>query len=339
MEKILITGGAGYIGSHTCLELIEKGYDVAVVDNLANGNIEAVHRIKEMTGKNIPFFEIDIRDYQALKNLLKGEKIQSVIHFAGYKAVGESVRDPLLYYSNNVAATVSLLRAMKECKINKIVFSSSCTVYGEPDSVPVKESDNKKPTNPYGQSKLMIEQILEDCFNAYKDFSVSVLRYFNPIGAHPSGKIGEDPKGIPNNLIPYVCKVAAGKLDELQVFGSDYETKDGTCVRDYIHVVDLARAHILALEEITNNRKFEIYNIGTGVGYSVLDVIEMFEKVAGQQIPYNIIGRRPGDVAKTFADPSKANAEMGWRAEKGLKEMCVDSWNWQTKNPSGYNLA
>lgn len=337
-KTILVTGGAGYIGSHACLELVENGYNVVALDNLANGNRQSIKRVEALIDSEIPFYEVDLRHKKTVEHVFSEENINAVIHFAGYKAVGESVENPLLYYSNNVAASVILLEVMEAQGVNDIVFSSSCTVYGNPDTVPVAETDSLAPTNPYGRSKWMVEQILEDAFEAFEELSVSVLRYFNPIGAHPSGKIGEDPEGIPNNLLPYVAKVAAGKLDKLQVFGDDYNTKDGTGVRDYIHVVDLAKAHIKALEELLNNKHlFEIYNLGTGQGYSVLDVIEAFEDASGQEVSYEFTERRPGDVDKTFSDPKKANKKLGWAAEKDLDDMCSDMWNWQQKNPDGYD--
>ena len=337
IKNILVTGGAGYIGSHTCVELINSGYNVIVVDNLVNGNIQALKRIENLTNKDITFFEVDLRDRKALDNVFNKIKIDSIIHCAGYKAVGESVENPLLYYSNNVSASVNLLEVMKIHNVKNIVFSSSCTVYGKPDSVPVKEDQELKPTNPYGRSKLMVEQILNDFHRSNANLSVSILRYFNPIGAHPSGIIGEDPRGIPNNLLPYVSKVAIGELDELQIFGSDYNTKDGTGVRDYLHVVDLANAHIKALEELmAHDKLMEIYNLGTGQGYSVLDIVKTFEKVSQKKVKFRMVERRPGDVDKTYADPSKANEKLNWFAEKDLDDMCTDIWNWQMKNPNGY---
>ena len=333
----MVTGGAGYIGSHTCVELLEQGYKVIAIDNLANGNARAIERVEAISGENVPFYAGDLRNSDSLDQVFSEHKIDNVIHFAGYKAVGESVENPLLYYSNNVSATVTLLEIMQKHEVRNFVFSSSCTVYGNPDQVPVKETDTLAPTNPYGRSKRMVEQILEDFWRANENFSVTILRYFNPIGAHPSGLIGEDPDGIPNNLLPFVSRVAAGKLDSLNVFGGDYDTKDGTGVRDYIHVVDLAKAHITALDELQKAQHVkEIYNLGTGRGYSVLEVVEAFEKVSETEIPYSITERRPGDVDETYADPRKANEELGWSADKDLKEMCSDMWNWQVKNPSGY---
>lgn len=336
---ILVTGAAGYIGSHTCFELLDRGYNVVAVDNLVNGNREALQRVKEVTGNDIHFFKADLRDASTLERIFEEQPIDAVIHFAGYKAVGESVEDPLLYYSNNVSASVTLLSVMKEYDIYNIVFSSSCTVYGKPESVPVKETDSMAPTNPYGRSKLMVEEILRDSYKALPSLSVSILRYFNPIGAHPSGRIGEDPDGIPNNLLPYVSRVAAGQLEELKIFGDNYDTHDGTGVRDYIHVMDLARAHISALEELLNGSgsNCKTYNLGTGKGYSVLDVVKAFEQVSNREVPYKITDRRPGDIDKTFADPTKANKQLGWTAQKELKEMCQDMWYWQQQNPNGYS--
>lgn len=335
---ILVTGCAGYIGSHACVELLEQDYNVVGIDNFANGHRKAIDRIEEITGKQVTFYEADIRDSLALANIFQQEKIDAVIHFAGYKAVGESVEKPMLYYSNNVAGTINLLKAMKQFKVSHIVFSSSCTVYGNPETVPVTEGDSLAPTNPYGRSKLMVEQVLQDYFKASDGLSVSILRYFNPIGAHPSGKIGEDPKGIPNNLLPYIACVAVGKLNNLQIFGSDYDTKDGTGVRDYIHVVDLVKAHIYALEELMEQESMhEIYNLGTGQGYSVLDVIGAFEKASGKKIPYEFTERRPGDVDKTFSNPSKANQKSKWVAQRNLDDMCANMWNWQKQNPDGFN--
>lgn len=340
MSKVLVTGGAGYIGSHTCLELVNRGYEVVVIDNLINGNLEALKRIEEMTGHSILFFQVDLQNKKDLEEVFNKYEISSVIHFAGYKAVGESVENPLMYYSNNVSASITLLEVMAEHHIENIVFSSSCTVYGKPVTVPVKETDELAPTNPYGRSKFMVEQILRDSFQAVSSLSVSILRYFNPIGAHPSGQIGEDPAGIPNNLLPYVSRVAAGHLEKLQIFGDDYDTRDGTGVRDYIHVVDLAQAHIMALEELLSSKNSicEIYNLGTGRGYSVLDVVEAFKEVSGKEVAYRITDRRSGDVGKTFADPTKANNQLGWVAKKDLKEMCRDMWHWQEKNPIGYSI-
>lgn len=335
---VLVTGCAGYIGSHTCLELLDRGFNVLGIDNLANGNIKAIQKVEDLTGEDINFYNIDLRDENSLCKVFKDNVIDAVIHFAGYKAVGESVENPLLYYSNNVSSSVNLLCAMQKYNVQNIVFSSSCTVYGKPDSVPVKESDNLSPTNPYGRSKLMVEKILNDHYKSNNSLSVSVLRYFNPIGAHPSGEIGEGPTGIPNNLLPYISRVAAGQIKKLKIFGDNYDTHDGTGVRDYIHVVDLARAHIVALEELMETDSiFKTYNLGTGKGYSVLDVVHTFEKVSGNCVAYEITSRRPGDIDKTFADPSKANKELGWKAQKGLEEMCKDMWNWQENNPKGYN--
>jgi UDP-glucose 4-epimerase len=332
---ILVTGGTGYIGSHTTVELINSGYEVVVVDNLSNSKASSLLRIEEITGKRPLFYEIDLLDRDSLYSVFKQNKIDAVIHFAALKAVGESVACPLLYYQNNLQSTLNLLDAMVEFKCNRIVFSSSATVYGLPKTVPIKEDFPLSATNPYGQTKLMIEQILKDTARAFPEMSVSILRYFNPIGAHKSGLIGEDPKGIPNNLVPYVAKVAAGQLDCLHVFGNDYPTHDGTGVRDYIHVVDLARAHIAALRRAEKVTGAECFNIGTGNGYSVLDIVKAYEEASGTKIRYQIDPRRPGDIATCYADPSKARDILGWEAEYDLKNMCEDTFRWQSKNPDG----
>ncbi len=333
---ILVTGGAGYIGSHTCLELLASGYDVVVVDNLCNSRKEGLRRVEEITGKQVTFYEMDLRDTDGLHEIFLEHAIESVIHFAGLKAVGESVRMPLHYYSNNIAATLGLCQVMEEFGVKNIVFSSSATVYGDPATVPITEDFPLSATNPYGNSKLFIEQILQDLHTADSSWNVGLLRYFNPVGAHVSGRIGEDPNDIPNNLMPYVAQVAVGRLPELSVFGNDYPTPDGTGVRDYIHVVDLAKGHIKAIEKLKTNPGVVIYNLGTGKGYSVLDMVRAFEKASGRKVPYRITARRPGDIAVCYADPSKAWKELGWQAEKGIEEMCEDAWRWQSTNPNGY---
>lgn len=334
--SILVTGGAGYIGSHTCVELLNAGYDIVVVDNFSNSKPEALRRVKEITGKDFKVYAVDLLDRDGLDKVFSENDIQAVIHFAGFKAVGESVSMPLKYYYNNITGTIMLCEVMQKHGVKKIVFSSSATVYGKPKSVPIKEDFPLCPTNPYGRTKYMIEEILKDVYVADNEWSVVLLRYFNPIGAHESGRIGEDPNGIPNNLMPYITQVAVGKREKLYVFGNDYDTHDGTGVRDYIHVVDLAKGHLKALEKAMKDKGVEVYNLGTGVGYSVLDVVKTFERVNGVKIPYVITGRRPGDVDKCYADPTKAYKELGWKAEKNLEDMCRDSWNWQKNNPNGY---
>ena len=334
--SILVTGGAGYIGSHTCVELLEAGYDIVVVDNFSNSKPEALRRVKEITGKDFKVYAVDLLDRDGLDKVFFENDIQAVIHFAGLKAVGESVAVPLKYYYNNITGTIILCEVMQKHGIKKIVFSSSATVYGKPESVPIREDFPLGPTNPYGRTKYMIEEILRDVYVADDEWSVILLRYFNPIGAHESGIIGEDPNGIPNNLMPYITQVAVGKREKLYVFGNDYDTHDGTGVRDYIHVVDLAKGHLKALEKAMKDKGVEVYNLGTGVGYSVLDVANTFERVNGVKIPYVITDRRPGDVDKCYADPTKAHKELGWKAEKNLEDMCRDSWNWQKNNPNGY---
>jgi len=335
--SILVTGGAGYIGSHTCVELLNKGYDIVIADNFSNSKPEALKRIKEITGKEFKFYELDILDKEGLNKVFSENEIEAVIHFAGLKAVGESVTIPIKYYYNNVTGTLILCEVMEKHNVKKMVFSSSATVYGKPESVPIKESSPLNPTNPYGRTKLMIEEILRDIYVSDNDWSIAILRYFNPIGAHESGKLGEDPNGIPNNLMPYITQVAIGIREKLCVFGNDYDTHDGTGVRDYIHVVDLAKGHLKALEKIMASKGIDSYNLGTGTGYSVLDVVKAFEKVTGKKIPYQFTGRRPGDIDKCYADPTKAYHELGWKAEKKLEDMCRDSWNWQKNNPNGYN--
>lgn len=338
--KILVTGGAGYIGSHTCVELLEAGYDVVVVDNLYNASEKSIERVKEITGKDLTFYQADILDEEALDKIFDKEKVDGVIHFAGLKAVGESVAKPLEYYKNNITGTLILCEVMRKHNVKNIIFSSSATVYGDPAFIPITEECPKgTPTNPYGWTKSMIEQILTDFHTADNDWNVILLRYFNPIGAHKSGKIGEDPKGIPNNLLPYVAQVAIGKLERLGVFGDDYDTPDGTGVRDYIHVVDLARGHVKAIDKIKENPGVKIYNLGTGKGYSVLDIVKAFGKACGHEIPYVIKERRPGDIATCYSDASLAKKELGWEAEYGIEEMCADSWNWQKTNPNGYEEA
>lgn len=336
--KVLLTGGAGYIGSHTCVELLNNGYDVVIADNFDNSSEKVLGRIEQITGKTVEFFNIDVADKVALRELFSKCDIDAVIHFAGYKAVGESVEKPLMYYRNNIDTTLTLLEVMSEFGVKKIVFSSSATVYGVPKVVPLKEGMPTSCTNPYGWTKLFNEQILTDATVADKDLSVVLLRYFNPIGAHESGMIGESPNGIPNNLMPYITQVAVGKRERLGVFGDDYDTHDGTGVRDYIHVVDLANGHLKALEYINKgNKGTEIFNLGTGTGYSVLDIVKAFSKVNDIEIPYAILDRRPGDVAIVTADPQKANELLDWKTERGLEQMCRDSWNWQKNNPNGYD--
>jgi len=334
--KILVTGGAGYIASHTNLELLEAGYDVVAVDNLSNSSSESIKRVEKLTGKKIKFYENDILDKEALTTIFGQEKIDAVIHFAGLKAVGESCKIPLQYYKNNVAGTVNLLEVMDKFNVKNLVFSSSATVYGDPKTVPITEDFPLSATNPYGRTKLMIEEILRDLYAADKEWNIAILRYFNPIGAHESGEIGEDPNGIPNNLVPYIAKVALGVLDKIYVFGNDYDTPDGTGIRDYIHVVDLALGHLKAIEKLTEKPGLVTYNLGTGRGYSVLEVIHNYEKACGKKLPYVITDRRPGDIAVSYADPTKANKELGWKAERDIEQMCRDSYNWQIKNPNGY---
>ena len=335
--SILVTGGAGYIGSHTCLELLKAGYEVVVADNLCNSSEEAVRRVEKIAGKPVKFYQADILDREALNKIFDTEEIDSVIHFAGLKAVGESVAKPLEYYHNNITGTLILCDVMRNHGVKNIVFSSSATVYGDPAFVPITEDCPKgQITNPYGQTKSMLEQILTDFHVADPEWNVVLLRYFNPIGAHESGLIGEDPKGIPNNLVPYIAQVAVGKLQCLGVFGNDYPTHDGTGVRDYIHVVDLAVGHVKALKKIEEKAGVCIYNLGTGKGYSVLDVVKAYEKACGREIKYEIKPRRPGDIATCYADASKAREELGWEAERGIEAMCADSWRWQSANPDGY---
>ena len=334
---ILITGGAGFIGSHTAVEFLNAGYDVVIADNYVNSSPLVLERIKEITGKTPRAYEVDLCDKETLRKVFtENPDIDSAIHFAGLKAVGESVSQPGRYYYNNLVSTLNLVELMAQYNAKRIVFSSSATVYGSPKTVPIKEDFPLSTTNPYGETKLMIERILKDIWFADKDWSVSILRYFNPIGAHKSGLIGENPRGIPNNLLPYVAKVAAGQLPFLQVFGNDYDTPDGTGVRDYIHVVDLAKAHLKALQRADRVTGVEYYNIGTGTGYSVLDIVHAYEKASGLKVPYKIVARRPGDIATCYADPTKAAEILGWHAEFGIEDMCRDMANWQKKNPNGY---
>ena len=334
-KKILVTGGAGFIGSHTVVELQNAGYDAVVLDNLSNSSPESLKRVEKITGKPVKFYEADICDEAALEKVFSENDIGGVIHFAGLKAVGESCRKPLLYYRNNIGGTLNLLAVMGRHGVKSIIFSSSATVYGEPERLPLDETCRLSTTNPYGSTKLMQERILQDIYKADDEWQVVLLRYFNPVGAHESGLIGEDPNGIPNNLMPYVAQVASGKLKEINVFGDDYPTPDGTGVRDYIHVVDLARGHVAALDKIVKSGVY-IYNLGTGKGYSVLDMIHAFEKACGKTLPYEIKPRRAGDIAACYADASKAKRELGWEAENGIEEMCRDQWNWQSHNPNGY---
>ncbi len=334
--KVLLTGGAGYIGSHTCVELIGAGHSPVIADNFDNSCPEAVKRVEEITGVKIPIYEIDVMDYDAVDKMFSENDFDAVIHFAGLKAVGESCAIPIRYYRNNIDTTLTLLEVMKKYGVNNFVFSSSATVYGVPETVPLVEGMPTGCTNPYGWTKLMNEQILTDAANADEELSVVLLRYFNPIGAHESGLIGEDPNGIPNNLMPYITQVAAGKLERLGVFGDDYPTPDGTGVRDYIHVVDLAKAHVKAIDYSAEHKGTEIFNIGTGKGYSVLDIVKTFMRVNNLEIPYDIKPRRAGDIAECYSNPEKANKVLGWKAEKTLDDMCRDSWNWQSHNKNGY---
>jgi len=334
--KILTTGGAGYIGSHTCVELLQAGHEVAVVDNLSNSKQESLNRVQKITGRSLSFYRVDLLDKPALAEVFREQSFDAVIHFAGMKAVGESTRIPLRYYQNNIIGTLNLCEVMKEFGVRTIVFSSSATVYGNPHKVPITEDFPLSTTNPYGRTKLMIEEILRDLRAAEPEWQIALLRYFNPVGAHESGWIGEDPNDIPNNLFPYIAQVAVGKLKELPIFGNDYPTPDGTGVRDYIHVVDLSRGHLRALEKLRTKPGLVIYNLGTGRGYSVLEAVAAFSKACGKPIPYKIVGRRAGDIASCYADPSLAQCELGWEAAKGLEEMCADTWRWQRENPLGY---
>lgn len=337
MRTILVAGGAGYIGSHTCVELLQAGYDVVVVDNLSNSSQESLNRVEKITGKSVKFYEADVADKEAMDKIFNEHDIFGVINFAGLKAVGESVEKPLEYYQNNITGTLNMCEVMRKHGVKNIIFSSSATVYGDPETVPITEECPKGVcTNPYGWTKSMLEQILTDIQKADTEWNVILLRYFNPIGAHKSGLMGEDPNGIPNNLMPYVMKVAIGQLPQVNVFGNDYDTPDGTGVRDYIHVVDLADGHVKAIKKLEENPGLKIYNLGTGKGYSVLDVIKNVSKAVGKEIPYVIAPRRAGDIAQCYADASLAKKELGWEAKNGIKEMCEDSWNWQKNNPNGY---
>ena len=334
--KILVTGGAGYIGSHTMVELLNAGHEVIVVDNFSNSKEESLKRVREITGNDFQFYKADLRDKKTLQDIFGNNFIDAVIHFAGLKAVGESVQKPLEYYNNNINGTLCLCGVMREYNVKKIVFSSSATVYGDPHKVPITEDFPLSATNPYGKTKLFIEEILRDIYISDNSWDIILLRYFNPVGAHSSGKIGEDPNDIPNNLLPYISQVAIGKLEILSVFGNDYPTPDGTGVRDYIHVVDLAIGHVRAIDKIKSKTGVRIYNLGTGRGYSVLEMVEAFKKASGRDIPYKITDRRPGDTAEYFADPALAKKELNWVAEKGIDEMCADTWRWQSQNPNGY---
>ena len=334
---VLVTGGAGYIGSHTVVELLNVGKEVVIVDDLSNSSEKVVDRIEEITGKRPKFYKVNILDEKEFEKIFEENKIDSIIHFAGFKAVGESVAKPLAYYTNNLVNTLIVLNTMKKYGVRNLVFSSSATVYGDPHTCPILENFPLSTTNPYGSTKLMIEDMLRDITKADKELNVAILRYFNPVGAHESGRIGEEPNGIPNNLMPYITKVAIGKLEMLSVYGNDYPTHDGTGVRDYIHVVDLALGHLKALEKLETNPGLVTYNLGTGEGYSVLDMVKAFSKACGHEIPYKIVERRPGDVAMCYADPTKAKNELGWEAKYDLDRMCADSWRWQSNNPNGYN--
>jgi UDP-glucose 4-epimerase len=335
-RKILVTGAAGYIGSHTCVELLEANFEVVALDNLCNSSPESLKRVERITGKTIPFHQADVLDRDALDKILQQHQVDAAIHFAGLKAVGESVAQPLRYYENNVGGSVTLLQALDKAGVKKFVFSSSATVYGDPESVPIFESARLGATNPYGRSKLMVEELTRDLTHSDPTWRAAILRYFNPVGAHPSGSIGEDPRGIPNNLMPFVAQVAVGRRPKLSIFGSDYPTPDGTGVRDYIHVVDLARGHVAALDRLFAREGSVTVNLGTGQGYSVLEVVRAFEQASGCPIPFEIVARRPGDVASYYASPTAASELLGWRAQKSLQDMCTDSWRWQSTNPEGY---
>ncbi len=336
--KILVTGGAGYIGSHTCVELLNEGYEVVVMDNLYNSSEKSLDRVQQITGKTLTFYQTDMLDREGVHEIFEKEQIDAVIHFAGLKAVGESVAKPIEYYHNNITGTLILCDEMRKHNVKNIIFSSSATVYGDPAQIPITEDCPKgTPTNPYGWTKSMLEQILTDIHTSDPEWNVILLRYFNPIGAHKSGLIGEDPKGIPNNLLPYIAQVAIGKREKLGVFGNDYDTPDGTGVRDYIHVVDLAKGHVKAIKKLADKDGVNVYNLGTGNGSSVMEVLHAFEKACGRKLPYEIKARRPGDIATCYSKCDKAERELGWTAEYGIDEMCADSWNWQSKNPNGYN--
>ncbi len=334
--RVLVTGGAGYIGSHTCVELMAAGHDVIIVDNLMNSREEVLQRIGEISAKEFAFHRVDLLDKAGLEEVFRKTTVDSVIHFAGLKAVGESVAKPLDYYSNNINGSLVLFELMAKYSVKDLVFSSSATVYGDPASLPITEDFPLKASNPYGWCKVMLEQILADIHHADSAWNIALLRYFNPVGAHPSGRIGEDPRGIPNNLVPYISQVAVGKLPEVKIFGDDYPTPDGTGVRDYIHIMDLAGGHLKALEKLAVNPGLVSYNLGTGRGYSVLEMVHAFASAAGKDIPYTVVSRRPGDIAACYADPSKAERELSWKASRGLEEMCNDTWRWQTMNPNGY---
>lgn len=334
--RVLVTGGAGYIGTHTCVALMNAGFEVVVVDNLVNSNAEAIRRVERLTGQEVPFYRIDLQDEEALDRVFREYTIHAAIHFAGLKAVGESCQIPLTYYRNNITSTCVLCQVMHRHGVFDLVFSSSATVYGEPDSVPIKEDAPVAPFNPYGRIKLMIEEILADLHRADSRWNVALLRYFNPIGAHSSGLIGEDPSDIPNNLMPYICQVAVGRLERLNVFGDDYPTPDGTGIRDYIHVMDLAEGHVQAVKKMKDNPGIKVYNLGTGRGYSVLELVKAMERASGRTIPYRVTERRQGDIAVCYADPSRAEEELGWTARLDLEVMCRDAWNWQSQNPKGY---
>lgn len=334
--KLLVTGAAGYIGSHASLELLRAGYEVIALDNLSNGHPESIRRVERLAARSCPLKVVDLLDQPALLELFEQEAVEGVIHFAGLKAVGESVEKPLLYYRNNVSGTANLLEAMQRSGVKRLLFSSSCTVYGDTEQIPIREECPAQPANPYGRTKWMVEQMLGDLLRSDPEWHLSILRYFNPVGADPSGEIGEDPAGIPDNLMPYLSQVAVGRREELQIFGDDYPTRDGTGIRDYLHVSDLATGHIRAWEKLLGRAGLSIYNLGRGEGFSVLEMVRMFERVSGKRIPFRITGRRPGDIAEAWADPSLAEKELGWRAERDLETICRDAWNWQTKNPQGY---
>lgn len=336
MSKVLVTGGAGFIGSHTCIELLQNGHEVIVVDNLCNSHSKSLEVVERVSSQKITFYEMDIRDEVGLTTIFSKESIDSVIHFAGLKAVGESSVIPLSYYDNNISGTITLLKVMKAFNCKNIIFSSSATVYGNPHRVPIQEDFPLSATNPYGRTKLMLEEIFSDLYNSDKEWNIVLLRYFNPIGAHESGDLGEDPSGIPNNLLPYVTQVAVGKLEYVNIFGNDYDTLDGTGVRDYIHVVDLAKGHVAALKKLVSGSGLSIYNLGTGIGYSVLDIIENISSVVGKKIPYKIVPRRAGDIATCYADSTKAKEELDWEAQFDIKRMCQDAWRWQSKHPNGF---